>query len=77
MIDGAKKIPEPMTLPTMRSVASNRPSPRTSSRCRGVRAGLVSAIRSCLLGVPHPAESAEDSTAADATIAVPSGELPG
>src|ERR1700730_1206061 len=30
MIEGATKIPEPITLPTMRVVASRRPSPRTS-----------------------------------------------
>jgi len=35
MIEGAKKMPEPMTLPTMRSVASRRESPRTSSTGRG------------------------------------------
>src|SRR5690242_12443327 len=31
MIEGATKIPDPMTLPTMRVVASRRPRPRTSS----------------------------------------------
>src|SRR5712691_8787965 len=30
MIEGATKMPEPMTLPTMRVVASSRPRPRTS-----------------------------------------------
>src|SRR5215216_2402568 len=29
MIDGAMKMPEPMTLPTMSVVASSNPSPRT------------------------------------------------
>ena len=40
MIDGATKMPEPMTLPTMRVVASNRPSPRTSCGVPGVATGL-------------------------------------
>ena len=30
MIDGATKIPDPMTLPTMSIVASRSPRPRTS-----------------------------------------------
>lgn len=30
MIEGATKMPEPMTLPTMIVVASNSPRPRTS-----------------------------------------------
>ena len=31
MIDGAKKMPDPITLPTMSSVASSRPRPLTSA----------------------------------------------
>src|SRR5712692_4604167 len=40
MIEGATKMPEPMTLPTMRVVASSRPRPRTSWAARGVAAAL-------------------------------------
>src|SRR5687768_6742515 len=35
MMEGATKIPDPMTLPMMSAVASNRPSPRTSSGAAG------------------------------------------
>src|SRR6266852_1118943 len=40
MIEGATKMPEPMTLPTMRVVASSRPRPRTSWAAGGVAAAL-------------------------------------
>ena len=44
MIEGAKKMPEPMTLPTIKSVASRSPRPRTSPAGRGSAAPLVSSI---------------------------------
>src|SRR5206468_6140965 len=40
MIEGATKMPEPMTLPTMSVVASSRPRPRTSWAAGGVAAAL-------------------------------------
>src|SRR5947199_1106100 len=40
MIDGATKMPEPITLPTMRVVASRSPRPRTSCGDDDVAAGL-------------------------------------
>src|SRR6187401_1768687 len=42
MIDGATKIPDPMTLPTMSIVASNSESPRT-------RAGRTSSVVGAVL----------------------------
>src|SRR4029079_13332260 len=39
MIEGAMKMPEPMTLPTMRVVASSSPSPRTRPSAGAVPAG--------------------------------------
>ena len=44
-IEGAKKIPEPITLPRTRVVASRRPSPRTSSGPRGFAPASVTAKR--------------------------------
>src|SRR6266581_624757 len=42
MIAGAKKIPEPITLPTMMVVASKRPRPRTRAGSAGAAsAGAV------------------------------------
>jgi len=37
MIEGAKKMPDPTTLPTMRSVASKSERPRTSSTAADLR----------------------------------------
>ena len=62
MIEGAKKIPEPITLPTMSSVASRRERPRTSPAGRGGDPPCVSPIPKGLPRPPYPAEPAEDTT---------------
>src|SRR6266446_4877761 len=58
MIAGAKKIPEPITLPTMMVVASKRPRPRTSPRSAAGAglAGPVAVTATSALGLEVHAE---------------------
>src|SRR5438309_1726539 len=57
MIAGAKKIPEPITLPTMMVVASKRPRPRTSpGSAEAGLAGPVVVTATSALGIEVRAE---------------------
>src|SRR5258708_1415602 len=61
MMEGAKKIPDPITLPTMRVVASRSPRPRTSPPRSG-SAAVLAASPMLLASPREDADRAEDST---------------